>query len=66
MSRLASGFMTYPGNCVAGIEARIATSEPMGPNYLGEPMWPVDAVYDSKTDTTSVGFSLVAPKAVAS
>lgn len=53
------GFATYPGDAT-----RILSEGPKGPNYMGEVMFPVTAEYDSETDTTRVGFSLVAPQAV--
>ena len=34
---------------------------PMGPNAIGELLWPVLAEYDAKTDRTRVGLSYVAP-----
>jgi hypothetical protein len=49
------GFANYPGDHthLAGRD------EPMGPNYMGELMWPVTAERDPKTDRTKVGFSLI-------
>lgn len=63
--RVAYGHATYPGNVTTGIANDVATARPFGPNYMGELMWPVDAVYDTATDTTRVGFSHQAPKAAA-
>jgi hypothetical protein len=34
---------------------------PMGPNTLGEWLWPVAAEYDAKKDRTRVGLSHIAP-----
>lgn len=34
---------------------------PMGPNTIGELLWPVVAEYDASTDRTRVGLSYVAP-----
>lgn len=62
-TRAASGYMTYPNDCAEGIAARIESRVPMGPNYIGEPMWPVSAEYDAGSNTTRVGFSLIAPEA---
>jgi hypothetical protein len=55
--RQPTGWATYPGDHrhLAG------RAEPMGPNYMGEPMWPVTADYDAETNRTRVGFSLVSP-----
>lgn len=61
-ARAASGFMTYPNDCTASIAADfIELGRPMGPNYMGEAMWPVSAEYDAESNTTRVGFSLIAP-----
>lgn len=55
--RLPIGHITYPNDHthLAGRE------EPMGPNYMGEHMWPVTADYDPETNRTRVGFSLIQP-----
>jgi hypothetical protein len=62
--RLASSHLNYPGDCTRSIEARIESMVPMGPNYLGELMWPVFAEYDAETKTTRVGFTLAPPPAL--
>lgn len=59
--RVASCYMTYGGNCCIGIRERIDSLIPMGPNYMGEPMWPVSAEYDPASQKTRVGFTLVPP-----
>jgi hypothetical protein len=59
--RTATGYMNYRGDVLAGITADIDSGRPMGPNHMGELMWPVSAVYDAETDRTRVGFSLVPP-----
>lgn len=58
-TRVAIGHMNYPGD-VRGI----LDEGPKGPNYLGEHMYPVDAVYDAEANRTRVGFSLIAPPPV--
>ncbi len=61
-SRVAIGYANYPGNVTEAIAADVASGRPFGPNYMGEQMWPVSADYDTATDTTRVGFSLIAPE----
>lgn len=61
--RVATGHANYPGNVTEAIAADVESGRPFGPNYMGELMWPVDATYDTATNTTRVGFSLVAPEA---
>jgi hypothetical protein len=53
--------MNYPGDVTAAIAADIESGRAMGPNYLGEHMWPVDAVFDPEKNATHVGFSLIPP-----
>lgn len=60
--RLPIGFLNYPGR----VEARAAShggdhTTPMGPNHMGEWMWPLPehTSYDPETDTTRIGFSLI-------
>lgn len=67
MSRAATGFMTYPNDVTRAIADAIASDQPqpMGPNYIGEWMWPVSAEYDAELNVTRVGFSLIAPEASA-
>ncbi len=52
------GFANYPGKC------SVDFTRAMGPNYMGELMWPVTAEYDAETNTTRVGFSLIPPSEV--
>jgi len=40
-------------------------ASPMGPNTMGERLWPVTSSYDPKTNVTRVGLSYVAPPAKA-
>jgi hypothetical protein len=55
--RLPTGWANYPGD----VRHILDDPEPKGPNYMGELMFPVTADYDPETDTTRVGFSLMAP-----
>lgn len=63
-ARRSIGHLTYAGDVTAGIANDLDSARAFGPNYMGELMWPVDAAYDADTDTTRVGFSLLAPQAV--
>jgi len=58
--RRPTGWANYSGNVVPFVAARHL--EPMGPNYMGELMWPVEAVFDRGSGRTRVGFSLQAPE----
>ena len=62
--RLPIGNMNYPGDVRPGILKQIESGAPMGPNYLGEQMWPVEAEYDAEKNVTRVGFTLIPPMAV--
>jgi hypothetical protein len=42
----------------------INPGRPMGPNTLGEYLWPVTAQYDEATDRTCVGLSHIAPSEI--
>jgi len=53
--RHPTGYATYP-NDHTHLAGRV---EPMGPNAMGELMWPVTADYDPETNKTRVGFSLI-------
>lgn len=53
--------MNYRGDQTATIADQIAAGSPMGPNYLGEHVWPTGATYDADRDRTVVTFSLVPP-----
>lgn len=48
-------WLNYPGDRTA-----IDHDTPLGPNLLGELLWPVEATYDV-TDRTRVGLSYIAP-----
>ena len=63
--RKPTGWANYRGDVTAGIQRAIDSERPMGPNYIGELMWPVEATYDAKTDSTHVGFSLIPPDSAA-
>lgn len=52
------GFANYPGQC------SVDFTRAMGPNYMGELMWPVSASYDPELNQTRVGFSLIPPAEV--
>lgn len=54
-TRQPTNWLTYPGR--VSPDPAIA----LGPNLLGEHLWPVSAEYDEKTDTTRVGLSFIAP-----
>jgi hypothetical protein len=41
-------------------------TEPLGPNTMGEYLWPVAAHFDPATGCTRVGLSFIAPPAVIS
>lgn len=54
--------MNYHGDVTASIAEWIESGVPMGPNYLGEYMWPVSATYDADADRTHVEFDLRPPE----
>jgi len=56
-TRQATGYANYNGDVRPGLDMKRA----MGPNYMGELMWPVTASYDPETNKTKVGFSLMPP-----
>lgn len=58
-------WLNYPGDVTAGIVELLERSIPMGPNTIGEWLWPVSAAFDVETNRTRVGFSYVQPPAVA-
>lgn len=62
--RVAIGHANYQGNVTEAIARDVAKGRPFGPNYMGELMWPVSADYDTATNVTRVGFSLMAPASV--
>lgn len=49
-------WLNYPGD-----RTRIDHGTPLGPNTLGEWLWPVEAAYDPVTDRTRVGLSYIPP-----
>ncbi len=53
------GFLNYRRDVTVAIGRMVDTGQPMGPNYMGELMWPVTAEYDAETNMTRVGFSLI-------
>lgn len=55
--RRPTRFINYAGDVVAGFNSL----EPMGPNTIGEFMWPVTSEYDADADQTRVGLSYIAP-----
>lgn len=59
--RQPTGWATYSGGAHEALIRDLDSGQPMGPNYMGELMWPVEVVYDPETDSTRVGFSLLAP-----
>src|SRR5690242_15161163 len=59
--RKPTGWATYSGSAHASLITRLMDDRPMGPNYMGEWMWPVEVIYDPDSDTTRVGFSLMPP-----
>ncbi len=60
--RKPTGFANYPGNVTVAIARDVDAGRSFGPNYMGELMWPVTADYDTATNVTRVGFSLMAPE----
>ena len=61
-TRKPTSFLNYKGD-VRGILRD--TNLRLGPNVLGEWLYPVTAEYDAETNRTRVGVSLIAPAAVA-
>lgn len=59
------GWLSYSGRAHASVIEYLDSGRPMGPNYMGELMWPVEVRYDEERDVTRVGFSLLAPPAAA-
>lgn len=60
--RTADSWATYSNNVVPAICDQIDSREPMGPTFEGQPLWPVEAVYDPETNKTRVGFTLYGPR----
>lgn len=59
------GHANYHRDVTAAIRRQIENGQPMGPNYMGELMWPVTSTYDPSTGVTRVGFTLIPPQGVA-
>lgn len=57
MSRSAVRWLNYTGR------VEVDMGKPMGPNALGELLYPVTVEYDADSNATRVGFSFVAPPA---
>jgi len=55
------GHCNYGRDVTVAIGRLIDSGQPMGPNYMGELMWPVVAMYDPTLGSTRVGFTLVQP-----
>jgi hypothetical protein len=53
--RLTVAHLNYPGNL------RIDPDRALGPNQMGERLYPVEASYDPDADKTRVGLSYIAP-----
>lgn len=53
--RLPAHFLNYSGRVT------IDPLKAMGPNTMGESLWPVTAEYDAETDKTRVGLTYIAP-----
>lgn len=54
-TRKATCWLNYRG------EVTFQPHKPFGPNTMGETLWMVSVEYNSATDRSRVGFSLVAP-----
>lgn len=54
-TRQATCWLNYPGKVVPD------PFRPLGPNLLGELLWPIEVTRDEQANTTRVGFSLIAP-----
>jgi hypothetical protein len=52
------GAAHYAGNHVKHFKKVIESGHPMGPNAMGEYMWPVEAEYLAEKQTTRVRFTL--------
>ena len=61
IQRVAIGYANYPGNVTEAIAADAAAGRPFGPKYMGEQMYAVEWAWDSISNRTRVGFSLMAP-----
>lgn len=56
-------WLNYPGDVTAAVAELIDNRVPMGPNTIGEWLWPVSASFDVTADRTRVGFSYLPPAA---
>ena len=55
--RQATVWVNYPGDVTAAVVELIDDGTPMGPNTIGEWLWPVSASFDPALKRTRVGFS---------
>lgn len=62
-TRKPSSFLNYTGDRRSILDN---PGQRLGPNLLGEWLYPVTAEYDAEENRTRVGLSLVAPEAVSS
>lgn len=54
-------FLAYPGD----LRDTFHPLRPLGPNAIGERLWPIAAEYDADADQTRVGLSYITPPAIA-
>lgn len=59
--RAATTWVNYPGDVTGAVVDLLDRSVPMGPNTIGEWLWPVSAAFDAGLKRTRVGFSYIAP-----
>lgn len=59
--RQATTWANYPGDVTAAVAELIDNETPMGPNTIGEWLWPVSASFDPALKRTRVGFSYLQP-----
>lgn len=59
--RPATTWANYPGDVTAAVAELIDNETPMGPNTIGEWLWPVSASFDPALKRTRVGFSYLMP-----
>lgn len=60
-TRRPIGHANYHRDVTNDIARHITEGTAMGPNDLGEYMWPVEAICDPDTGVTRVGFTLIPP-----
>lgn len=58
-TRRPIGHANYQRDVTADIQRHITEGTALGPNHMGEYMWPVTAVFDPATGVTRVGFTLI-------